>query len=143
MLTGERMEPLNKWMILTIPGCWPHVKIFVNQNFFRPKNLLNQNFSTLLFRTEIFLDPNNLGHNILFYPNSFYPIFWTKEIYGPHFHGSARNHLENGIWVDCWVGRWVSTSTQELCLNDQAYNCLIHLQDNCCTVTVSILEHDL
>ena len=64
VLTGERLEPFNKWMILTIPGCWPHVKIFVNQNFFRPKNLLNQNFSTLW--TPIIWDTTFFFIQILF-----------------------------------------------------------------------------
>ena len=50
-------------------------------------------------------------------------------------YGSATKHLKLSIWVDCWV------STQALCLNDQAYSCLIHLRDN--SVTLSVLEDDL
>ena len=45
-----------------------------------------------------------------------------------------------------WLLGWslgVNTNlVQALCLSDQAYNCLIHLQDNC-TVTVSALEDNL
>ena len=40
------------------------------------------------------------------------------------FYGSATNHLELGIWVG-WSAS-TQISTQALCLNDQAYNCLIH-----------------
>ena len=59
-------------------------------------------------------------------------------------YGSATNHLEVGIWVDCWVGWSVSKQIlpQALCLNNQAHSCLIHLQDNC-KVTVSVLEDDV
>ena len=42
-----------------------------------------------------------------------------------NFYGSATNHLELGIWVGCWVSMQIST--QALCINNQAYNCLIHL----------------
>ena len=53
------------------------------------------------------------------------------------FYGSATNHLELGIWVN-----W-SVSTQELCLNNQAYNCLIHFSSSLCIIhqASSIMHH--
>ena len=41
--------------------------------------------------------------------------------------GGSRNGV--GEWVSGWVSGWVSQSVANFfCLNDQAYNCLIHLQ---------------
>ena len=40
--------------------------------------------------------------------------------------GSATNHLELGIWVSKQISKQISK--QAICLNDQAYKCLIHLQ---------------
>ena len=57
-----------------------------------------------------------------------------------NFYGSATNHLELGIWVGRSIIKQIST--RALCLNDQGYNCLIHLRDNR-TVTVSVLKDDL
>ena len=57
-----------------------------------------------------------------------------------NYYGSATDHLELGIWVDWFLSKQISV--QALCLNDQAFNCLIHLQDNC-TVTVSVLEDNV
>ena len=57
-----------------------------------------------------------------------------------YFYGSATNHLELGIWVGRLLSKQISTKA--LCLNDQDYDCLIHLQGNC-TVTVSVLEDTL
>ena len=40
-----------------------------------------------------------------------------------------------GLLVSGFVSKQIST--QALCLNDKAYNCLIYLRDNC-SVTVSV-----
>ena len=44
----------------------------------------------------------------------------------PSFYGSAMNHLEVGIW-GLLVGLKANFKTCNFCLNNHAYNCLIHL----------------
>ena len=62
------------------------------------------------------------------------------------FYGSATNHLELGIWVGLPVCLNTNFKTSNLCLNDQAYNCLIHFSYHChesCTIhDVWYMRHD-
>ena len=62
--------------------------------------------------------------------------YWQPSIgFSNCFYGSATNHLEIGIRV----GKSVTTqiSTQALCLNDQAYNCLNHFLS--CIIVISCI----
>ena len=53
-------------------------------------------------------------------------MFLTSTKYWAHFYGSVTNHLE--VNVGCFVGFNTNFKTSNLCLNDEAYNCMIHFQ---------------
>ena len=53
-------------------------------------------------------------------------------------YGLAKNHLDVGIWVSWLVGLNKYFKTSNLCLNDQAYYCLIHFSSSSCIIAMHI-----